>query len=182
VDQLFPISRREFRSRLETVKELEQTDFETYRIVKDRETGQHYLQYTFVHINLSEAPFGDLGVASQGSSSAQNRHDEGGRRDEHEHFLPLESDDVLGFLFGEQPYRFPENWRRPYLRSGTDDRLMPFDPSENHDLEKEAETERALLDKLIKYKQEWQSAGDKEQLTKKLFDDLDDLMKKPNDD
>jgi hypothetical protein len=160
VEQLFPTSRREFRSRLETVKELEQTDFETYRIVKDRETGQHYLEYAFVHINLSE----------------------GGRRNEHEHFLPLESDDVLGFLFGEQPYRFPENWRRPYLRSGTDDRLMPFDPRENHDLEEEAETERALLEKLIKYKQEWQSAGDKERLTQKLFDDLDDLMKKPNDD
>jgi hypothetical protein len=160
---LFPSSRREFLSRLETVRELEQAEFETYRIVKDRETGQHYLQYTFIHLSLSEVLSRDPGT-------------------EHAHFLPLESDDVLGLLFGEQPYRFPEHWRRPYLRSGTDDRLMPFDPSENHDLEREAETERALMDKLLTFKQEWQSAGDKERLTKKLFEELDELMKNQGDD
>ncbi len=159
MDIFIPSSKREFTSRLETIKELEQTDFETYRIVKDRETGQHYLQYSFLHINLSE----------------------GGRRDEYDHFLPLESDDVLGLMFGEQPYHFPDHWRSAYLRTGTDDRLMPFDPSENHDLEEAAEAERAMLEKLLQYKQEWTSAEDKERLTRELFRELDDLMKKKED-
>jgi hypothetical protein len=141
------------------VKELEHTDFETYSIVKNQATGQHYLRYSFTHLNLFE----------------------GGRRDEYDHFLPLESDDVLGILFGDQPYRFPDHWRSPYLRSGTDERLMPFDPSENHDLKEAAEAERSLLAKLAQYKRQWQSADDKERLTRDLFHDLDDLLKKPEE-
>jgi hypothetical protein len=159
VDFFIPSSKREFYARLETIKELEQTDFETYSLVKDRETGQHYLRYAFFHINLSE----------------------GGRRDEYDHFLPLQSDDVLGLLFGDEPYHFPEHWKRTYFRSGTDDRIMPFDPSENHDLEEAAETERAMLAKLLRYKQEWTTADDKERLTRELFRDLDDLMKKTDE-
>jgi hypothetical protein len=159
VDQLVPCNRQEFLSRLETVKELEHTDFETYSIVKNQATGQHYLRYSFTHVNLFE----------------------GGRRDEYDHFLPLESDDVLGILFGDQPYRFPDHWRSPYLRSGTDERLMPFDPSENHDLKEAAEAERSLLTKLAEYKRQWQSADDKERLTRDLFHDLDDLLKKPEE-
>lgn len=156
MEHVFPLQKQEFLSRLETVKELEQTDFETYSIAKDRETGQHYLRYAFTHINLAE----------------------GGRRDQYDHFLPLESDDVLSLLFGNEPYQFPAHWKRTYLRTGTDDRIMPFDPSENHDLEEAAETERAMLVRLLRYKQEWMTAADKEQLTRELFRELDDLMKK----
>jgi flagellar biosynthesis/type III secretory pathway chaperone len=159
VELSFPQQKQEFLSRLETLKELEQTDFETYSLVKDRESGQHYLRYSFTHINLSE----------------------GGRRDEYHHFLPLQSDDVLGLMFGEQPYRFPDHWKTTYLRSGTDDRIMPFDPSENHDLEEAAKTEQAMLAKLLQYKQEWMETDDKERLTRQLFSELDELMKKPED-
>ncbi|USG63758.1 hypothetical protein NDK47_16450 [Brevibacillus ruminantium] len=156
---LHPLDKRQFLSDLETVKELEQTDFETYSIVKNRETGQHYLRYSFSHINLSE----------------------GGRRDDFDHFLPLESDDVLAFMFGEQPYHFPEHWHSAYLRTGTDERLMPFDPSENHHLEKDAEAELALFAKLQQFKQQWDHAKDKESLTRDLFRELDQIIKKADD-
>jgi hypothetical protein len=153
------IRKSEFRKDLDTVKELETTDFETYSVVKDRQSGQHYLSYVFRHINLSE----------------------GGRRDEYEHYLPLSSDDVLGILFGDQPYRFPEHWRTPYLRSGNDDRLMPFDPSENHELADDAETEAMVLAKLRAYKEAWQQTDDPESLTRKLIGEIDRLMKKEGD-
>ncbi|QQE72987.1 hypothetical protein KDJ56_13640 [Brevibacillus composti] len=159
MDPLLPTEKQEFLSRLETVKNLDETDFETYAIVKDRENGQHYLRYSFTHINLSE----------------------GGRKDEFDHFLPLASDDVLAILFGEQPYQFPDQWKRAYLRSGTDDRLMPFDPSENHDLEKDAEAELALLAKLQQFKRKWEDADDKEALTRDLFRDLDEIIKKTDE-
>lgn len=159
MDYTYPSSKQEFLARLDTLKVLEETEFETYTLAKNRETGQHFLRYSMQHINLSE----------------------GARRDDYEHLLAVESDEVLGLLFGEQPYSFPDHWKRTYLRSGTDDRLMPFDPSENHDLDEDAKTERALLAKLLQYKQEWQQTDDKGQLTKQFFKKLDDLMKKEED-
>jgi len=153
------IDREEFVRGLETVKELESSELESYVIVKDQASGQHYLHYQIVHIALAE----------------------GGKRVKYDHFLPLDSDDVLAILFGEQAYQFPEHWRTPYLRSGTDHRLMPFDPSGNHDLEKEAQQERDLLAKLQAYKQAWLESTDKEKLTRDLFADLDQILKKEDE-
>ncbi len=130
----------------------------TYSVVKDKETGQHYLHYSFTHINLSE-----------------------GRKDAYEHFLPLSSDDVLGVVFGEQPYIFPDHWLTPYYRSGTDDRLMSFDPRENHQLEDDAKTEQEILAKLQSYKQAWQETSDPEELTRKLMGEIDRMLKKQGD-
>ncbi|RNB58431.1 hypothetical protein EDM57_06815 [Brevibacillus gelatini] len=161
MDALFAREKDEFLSCIETVKELESSDFETYSIVKHTETGEHYLRYFLSHINLSE----------------------GGRRDDYDHFLPLDSDDVLALMFGEQPYHFPDNWRSPYLRSGNDNRLIPFDPSENYDLEKEAAAELAMVERLELYKQQWMnaenlSAEEKEELTRQYFAELDKILKK----
>lgn len=148
-------SKSNFISLLDILKEWQPTDTETYSIVKNRETAEHYLWYSLVHINLSE----------------------GGRQDVYEHFMPLDSDDVLGLMFGEQPYSFPDHWQKPYLRSGTDERLMWYDPRENFDLQKAAEEERAMFERLLQYKQQWLEASDKEELTRKLFRDLDDLKR-----
>ncbi|MGN7468710.1 hypothetical protein [Brevibacillus sp. SAFN-007a] len=161
MDTLFAREKDEFLSCIETVKVLETSEFETYSIVKHTATGDHYLRYFLSHINLSE----------------------GGRRDDYDHFLPIDSDDVLGLLFGEQPYRFPDNWRSPYLRSGNDNRLIPFDPSENYDLEEEAAAELAMVEQLELYKQQWMnaenmSAEEKEKLTKQYFAELDKILKK----
>jgi hypothetical protein len=156
VEPVTPVRKDEFMERLETVKQLADSDFETYAVVKDRKSGQHYLHYAFRHINLSE----------------------GGRRDEYDHFLPLSSDDVLGILFGEQPYRFPDHWRTPYLRSGNDNRLMPFDPRENHDLDDDARTEQEVFAKLLAYKEAWRESDDPETLTRRLLGEIDRLLKK----
>lgn len=165
MDPLLPRDKEEFLSCLETVKELEQSEFETYSIVKNSETGEHYLHYFLSHINLSE----------------------GGRRDNYDHFLPLDSDDVLGLIFGEQDHRFPDHWRSTYLRSGNDNRLIPFDPSENHDLDDDAAAaELAMLEKLEQFKQQWMNAEnlnaeEKEKLTKEYFRQLDEILKKPEE-
>jgi len=163
VDPLLPCDKDAFISALETVKILEQNDFETYSVVKHRETNQHYLRYFFSHLNLMA----------------------GGRWDEYEHFLPLQTDDVLGFIFGEMPYRFPENWRSPYLRSGNDNRLIPFDPSENYDLEEEAQAERAMLAELEQFKKRMSDPGlsqeERERLTREYFQQLDKILQKPQE-
>lgn len=165
MDPLLPREKDEFLASLETVKELEQSDFETYSIVKNTETGDHYLRYFLSHINLSE----------------------GGRRDDYDHFLPIGSDDVLGFIFGEQNYRFPDHWRSPYLRSGNDNRLIPFDPTENYDLDEDAAAaELAMLEKLEQFKAQWMnseelSAEEKEKLTREYFRQLDEILKKPEE-
>lgn len=164
METLFPHEKDAFISALETIKELEHSEFETYSIVKHCETQQHYLRYFLVHINLVE----------------------GGRRNEHDHYLPVDSDDVLGLLFGEQSYHFPDNWRKPYLRSGNDNRLIPFDPSENYDLEEEARAELAMLEQLESYKNQWMNAEnlsveEKEKLTREYFQKLDQILKKPEE-
>ncbi|MFJ9497109.1 hypothetical protein [Brevibacillus centrosporus] len=154
----------EFLSSLEKIKELEQSEFETYSIVKNRETGDHYLHYFLSHLNLSA----------------------GGRRDDYDYFLPLDSDEVLGLMFGEQPYHFPDHWRNPYLRSGNDNRLIPFDPSENYDLEEDAAAELAMLAQLEQFKEQWMnaenmSAEEKEKLTREYFAQLDKILNKPEE-
>lgn len=164
MDPLHSREKDEFLSALETIKALEQSDFETYSIVKNRETGEHFLRYALSHINLSE----------------------GGRREHYDHFLPLESDDVLGLIFGEQSYRFPDFWRSPYLRSGNDNRLIPFDPTENYDLEEDAAAELAMLKELEQFKAQWLhaenlSAEDKEKMTQEYFAQLDKILRKPEE-
>ncbi|MFD2371999.1 hypothetical protein ACFSO0_18895 [Brevibacillus sp. GCM10020057] len=164
MDTLEAREKDEFLSCLETIKQLETSEFETYSIVKHRESGEHFLRYFLSHINLSE----------------------GGRRDDYDHFMPLDSDDVLGLMFGEQEYRFPDHWRRSYLRSGNDNRLIPFDPSENYDLEEDAAAELAMLQQLELFKQQWmnaenQSAEEREKLTRAYFSELDKILKKPEE-
>ena len=164
MNTLLACEKDEFLSCIETVKELETSEFETYSIVKHTETGEHYLRYFLSHINLSE----------------------GGRRDNYDHFLPLDSDDVHGLMFGDQDYHFPENWRSSYLRSGNDNRLIPFDPSENYDLEEEAAAELAMVEKLEQYKAQWMhaenlTAEEREKLTQEYFAALDKILKKPEE-
>ncbi|WP_253901634.1 hypothetical protein [Brevibacillus sp. HB1.3] len=162
MDDMQAREKDKFLSCLETIKELSKSEFETYSIVKNTETGEHYLHYFLSHINLSE----------------------GGRRDDYDHFLPIESDDILAIMFGEQPYQFPENWRSAYLRSGNDNRLIPFDPSENYDLDDAAAAELAMLEKLEQYKEQMMNADnlspeEREKLTKQYFAELDKILKKP---
>ncbi len=149
-------SRSALLASVEPVKDLGQGDFETYRIVKERGSAQHYLHYSFFHIKLSE----------------------GGIREDYDYFLPLDEDDVLAIVLGEQPYEFPKHWRKTYLRSGTDDRLFPYDPGQSDELEREKEEELGILEALTRYKEAYLNADDKEALTRKLFEELDANRKK----
>ncbi|WP_126427676.1 hypothetical protein [Brevibacillus marinus] len=139
-----------FLASLEVVKTLKETDFERYQIVKERGTERHYLMYAFFPINFSES----------------------GRRDEYHFFLPLATDDVLAIVLGEQPYEYPQHWKRLYYRTGTDQRILPFDPSEHVAEDADEREGREIIDALLQYKQAWQHADDKEALTKQLFSRL----------
>ena len=150
------ISRSALLASIEVVKELGQTDFETYSIVKEKDSSQHFLHYSFFHIKLAE----------------------GGIREDYDYFLPLDADDVLALILGEQPYQFPENWKKTYLRSGTDDRLYPFDPAPVDELEREKEEELGILEALTRYKSMFENATDKDALTQEFFKELEANRKK----
>jgi hypothetical protein len=92
--------------RISEVKPLASSETEQYSIVKDSETGEHYLHYRYIHRD----------VAAGGTESAYH------------HLMPLASDNVLGILFSDQPYRYPEAWNQPFLRNGPDQEYIWFDP------------------------------------------------------
>lgn len=102
------VSHEVLANRLETVKPLQQNELEAYEIVKDTTTGEHYLLYSYIHIAIAD----------------------GGHKETYYHFMPLESDDVLGMMFGEQAFAYPDNWKKPFLRnSAEDDSYVWYDPS-----------------------------------------------------
>lgn len=144
------LDKQTFLDSLEVVKTLKQTEFETYKIVKQRGTDRHYLQYSFFHIALAE----------------------GGRREDHSYFLPLASDDVLAIVLGEQPYEYPEHWKQLYYRTEADQRILPFDPRANFVQDADEQEANEIVDALLRYKQAWANAVDKEALTQQLFSQL----------
>jgi hypothetical protein len=134
--------------RIETIKELTQHELEQYEVVKDKETGEHYLHYSYLHRNLS------------GTGETEVYHQ----------LLPLESDDVLGLIFGEQGYSYPDHWKVSFLRNGPDGFYIWFDPS--YDAER-LENERIgeqLVDKLNQFKQ---TGAIDEESVRKLLKDLE---------
>jgi hypothetical protein len=103
------IPQDELQDRLQTIKELGGGDegTELYEIVKDTGTGEHYLHYAYLHLTVAD-----------------------GTKESFHQLLPLESDDVLGLMFGEQPHTYPDHWQRSFLRNGPDGTYVWFDPSE----------------------------------------------------
>jgi hypothetical protein len=141
------------QERIKTVRTLKQDKLELYEIAKDEETGEHYLHYAYVHRN----------IAAIGPGA--------GAEEEFHHLMPLESDDVLGYLFSEQPYSYPEHWHRAYLRNGPEGEYVWFDPGyiEEHD-ENEA-LGHSIVEELMKYKQ---SGERSEETLRKLLESLDE--------
>ncbi|WP_258313464.1 hypothetical protein [Paenibacillus sp. tmac-D7] len=124
------------QERLETVRTLQESELELYEISKDKVSAEHYLHYAYLHRN----------VAAIGTPGAQ---------DEVFHqLLPLDSDDVLGLLFEEQPYTYPEHWQKPFLRNGPEGDYVWFDPSY---AAQEAEFEsigRSIAEQLARFKEQ----------------------------
>jgi hypothetical protein len=140
------------QQRIATVKELRQDELEMYEIAKDSETGEHYLHYSYLHRNLADT----------------------GTPEVYHQLLPLESDDVLGLIFGEQPYAYPDYWQKPFLRNGPDGFFIWFDPDQDEERSKNEAYGVVLSEKLKNFKE----AGsiDPESI-RKLLEDLDNEIK-----
>jgi hypothetical protein len=145
-----PIPHRTLEERLITIQTVKTDEAESYEIMKDSATGEHYLHYWYLHLNVQA----------------------GGSRENFHHFLPLESDDVLGVIFGEQPYQYPDHWRKPYLRNGPDDTYVWFDPSSTDSFEVYESLGKQISEKLADFKKH---GSMDEASIKKLMDDLDNM-------
>jgi hypothetical protein len=136
------------QQRIITVKELKQDELEMYEIAKDSETGDHYLHYSYLHRNLADT----------------------GTPEVYHQLLPLESDDVLGFIFGEQAFTYPDHWHKPFLRNGPDGFFIWFDPDNDEERRQNEEYGVQLTEKLKKFKE----AGSLDpESVRRLLEDLD---------
>lgn len=146
------------QSRVETVQELHTSDLEFYEIVKDRETGEHYLHYAYLHIDLSG----------------------GGEREYYHQLLPLETDDVLAMVLGEQEYTYPDNWLRPYLRNGPDSQYVWFDPEGMEDAEGDERIASEFRQRLREFKKQGKYDEDS---VRRMLDEMEKLLdsERPDD-
>jgi hypothetical protein len=114
-------------ARVETIKSLQEGENETYLLVKDVPTGEHYLHYAVRHLNLAA----------------------GGAEEEFHHLMFLEHDDVIALALGAQEFVYPEHWNKPYLRNGPYGGFVWYDPAgaseESAQFEAIAEEIRAKL-------------------------------------
>jgi hypothetical protein len=141
------------QERLETVKELIQDRLSNYSVMKDRVTGEHYLHYAYLHRSFTSP-----------DSAEESFH----------YLLPIESDDVLGILFGEQGYTYPEHWQKAFLRNGPVGYYVWYDPEgEAEEAESIAMAEQ-IRDRLLRFKQENSSTPEE---VGRLMEDFDRLSR-----
>ncbi|MGY4761265.1 hypothetical protein ACVNS2_16895 [Paenibacillus caseinilyticus] len=147
------VSSEELQERLETVRTLQENELEMYEIAKDKLTGEHYLHYSYLHRSLAGAP-------GAGAGGEEVFHQ----------LLPLDSDDVLGILFSEQPYVYPQYWKRAFLRNGPEGQYVWFDPTY---ADAEAENEafgRDLASRLAEFKRQGNVS---EEAVKRFLEELE---------
>ncbi|RKP57382.1 hypothetical protein D7Z26_02655 [Cohnella endophytica] len=129
--QLRLVSQVELTRRLEPVKTLKEDELEMYRVVKDRETGEHYLHFAAFHIHVAG----------------------GGVEEEYHHLMPLDHDDVIALALGSPLFVYPEHWTIAYLRNGPDGGFVWYDPDGAANEETEAaETEKFLREQLLEFR------------------------------
>lgn len=147
--QLRIVTDQELSRRLETVKDLSKDTTQLYRLVKDTETGEHYLHYAVFHLNLAD----------------------GGAEEEYHHLLPLEHDDVIALALGAPLFEYPEQWNQAYLRNGPHGGFVWYDPSGAMDDEQNyAETEAYIREQLLAFRK--QSARGEEEV-RRLLEEMD---------
>jgi hypothetical protein len=140
------------QERLEIIKQLEENDTEVYEVMKDRLTGEHYLHYCYLQINVAE----------------------GGIQEVFNHLLPLKNDDVLGIILGERNYSYPDSWSSAFLRNGPLGQYVWFDPTITDEYDKNMKISNQLTEKLKEFKKE--GSLDEDSL-RKLFYDMDQMWK-----
>lgn len=153
------VPQQALQERLQTVKELAggEQESELYEIVKDAATGDHYLHYAYLHLNVAD-----------------------GTEESFHQLLPLDSDDVLAVLFGEQPYAYPEHWQRPFLRNGPDGTYVWFDPTENWN--GAADENERLAGEVADMIGEWKRLGQRdEESVRRLLEKIDRKLKPEQD-
>jgi hypothetical protein len=140
-------------ARVETVKILQEEENETYRLVKDVPTGEHYLHYAVRHLNLAA----------------------GGTEEEFHHLMPLEHDDVIALALGAREFLYPQHWNKPYLRNGPHGGFVWYDPSgasaESVQYDSIAEEIRAKLEAFRR-----EGRGGAEDM-RRLMEDMDRLFR-----
>ncbi|MBN6186846.1 hypothetical protein JQN58_07540 [Aneurinibacillus sp. BA2021] len=145
------IQREEIASRLEDVKELHKGEYETYTLVKDKTTGEHYVRFVQRHLNLME----------------------GGVEEMFDHLLPVDTDEVLAVIFGEQEYTYPEQWSVKYLRGSDQDPYVWFDPSALPDEQDDDAKGKELSEMLDAFRKDKKFDDDS---IRKLFKDIDHML------
>jgi len=136
------------QQRMKTVKELHADEFESYDIMKDEETGEHYLHYAYLHRDVAA----------------------GGAEEQYHQLLPIDSDDVLGILFSDQGYRYPEHWKKAFLRNGPSGAYVWYDPGDEDELR---QSEQIGLDIAEKLKQLRASGNFDEEAVKRWLKNLE---------
>ena len=92
------VSDQLLRERLEVIRVLieEQDHYEA--VLRDQITNEHFYHRADRHLNITE----------------------GGAEEMYHAFLPLETDDVISILVGNERKVYPDDWKREYLRNGPD--------------------------------------------------------------
>lgn len=152
--KLIPFEQLE--QRLENVRDLQQSELESYEIVKDKATGEHYLLYSYVHVHIAD----------------------NGEQEQYHQLLPLDSDDVLAIYLGEQSYAYPEHWNKPFLRNGPDGAYVWFDPTYADDYAKNEQRGKDI----VRLLQEFKARGDNDpEAMRKLLEQLERIQNDEED-
>lgn len=149
--QLRVVSQEELTRRMMPVKILREESTELYRVMKDEETGEHYLHYAVFHLNIAG----------------------GGIEEEYHHLLPLEHDDVIALALGAPVMEYPQQWNQPYLRNGPHGGFVWYDPAgaaEVDDEQSYAETEAYVREQLLAFRREGSYGEEK---IKQLFESME---------
>lgn len=146
------VTEEELQSRLNGIHVLKEDKHELYEIQKDVWTGEHYLHYAYKHINLKEE--GNEEICHQ--------------------LLPLENDEVLGLMFGNDPYAYPEAWIRSFLRNGPTGHYVWFDPEAEKEYGDDGQRELDIAETIKRYKQKGEVD---EQSAKRLLAEIDQIMR-----
>jgi hypothetical protein len=148
--QMRSVAAELLQNRLEQVKHLAGDELDLYEIVKDKPTGDHYIHYVYVHRDFAA----------------------GGQEESFHQLLPVDSDEVLGILFSDEPYSYPHHWKKPFLRNGPDGSYVWFDPGYVEGEKSGEEIGAELREMLLKFK----SAGKlDEQAVSELLKESDKL-------
>jgi hypothetical protein len=127
--------------------------------MKDRITGEHYLHYAYLHRSFTSP-----------DSAEESFH----------YLLPIESDDVLGILFGEQGFTYPKHWQHAFLRNGPIGYYVWYDPAGEVEEAESIAMAKEISERLLRFKQE--NSGTPEEVGR-LMEEFERLRRrKPNDD